>query len=82
MTPDIYTAGLGLGGRCYLSSKRKLRLGVYFCSGSLTWFRRPRLASITATTTVETTHPLVYVATVVVVLTLYPLVAAIDPAAV
>jgi hypothetical protein len=30
MTPDIYTAGLGAGGRCYLSSKRKLRLGVYF----------------------------------------------------
>jgi hypothetical protein len=59
MTPVIYTAGLGLGGRCYLSSKRKLRLGVYFCSGSLTWFRRPRLASFTPTTNVETNHPLV-----------------------
>jgi len=31
MTPVIYTAGQGIGGRCYLSSKRKLRLGVYFC---------------------------------------------------
>jgi len=33
MTPVNCTVGLGTGGRCYLSSKRQGRLGVYF------WFR-------------------------------------------
>jgi len=32
---------------------------LFIVSGSLTWFRRPRLASFTSTTIVETIHPLV-----------------------
>jgi fluoride ion exporter CrcB/FEX len=31
---------------------------LFIVSGSLTWFRRPRLASFTSTTIVETIHPL------------------------
>src|SRR5271170_3118713 len=31
---------------------------LFFVSGSLTWLRRPRLASFTSTTHVETNHPL------------------------
>src|SRR5205807_7599678 len=34
-------------------------LGVCFGSGSLTWFRRPRLASPVSDTEVEASHPLV-----------------------
>jgi len=34
---------------------------LFIVSGSLTWFRRPRLASFTLTTVVETNHPLVTV---------------------
>jgi hypothetical protein len=30
---------------------------LFIVSGSLTWFRRPRLASFTSTTIVETIHP-------------------------
>ena len=32
---------------------------LFFVSGSLAWLRRPRLASFTSTTDVETIHPLV-----------------------
>ncbi len=32
---------------------------LFIVSGSLTWLRRPRLASYTSTTNVETIHPLV-----------------------
>jgi hypothetical protein len=32
---------------------------LFIFSGSFTWFRRPRLASFTSTTNVETIHPLV-----------------------
>gem|GEM_PF-7056879 len=33
---------------------------LFIVSGSLTWLRRPRLASFTSTTHVETNHPLVH----------------------
>src|ERR1035437_164751 len=33
-------------------------MAFIFVSGSFTWFRRPRLASLTSTSNVETNHPL------------------------
>gem|GEM_PF-5343439 len=58
MMPVIWSVGLGPGGhRCPRQRARAEARRLFVCSGSLTWLRRPRLASPTSTTNVETIHP-------------------------
>ena len=58
MMPVNWTVGLGPGGhRCPRQRARAEARRLFVCSGSLTWLRRPRLASPTSTTNVETIHP-------------------------
>ncbi len=62
MTPAFRPAGLGPDRRS-LWFRQRLRSQVTWrlclCSGSLTWLRRPRLASPASTSEVEALHPLV-----------------------
>ena len=59
MTPKIRSVGRGPAGRA-TKQRSRAEARVIFGSGSLTWFRRPRLASPTLTTEVESNHPHVW----------------------
>jgi len=58
MMPVSWSVGLGPGGhRCSRQRAQAEAWRLFVCSGSFTWLRRPRLASPTSTTNVETIHP-------------------------